>query len=152
MVLVCGCAYVPEPPPVGDHPPVLDGWYASPTATWGQTWKIYIKAHDVDGDLWEARFNIDQLGVTYSDADAYTILTKEYWNGIDGYFFLQIPDRSMSFGPINLVMSVVLMDRGGRKSQEIQIPLKVGLQPQQPPPGGFADRPIGPIRQVLRSN
>jgi hypothetical protein len=150
LLALCGCAYVPKPPPLGSTAPVLEAWYASPQATWGETWKVYLKAHDADGDLWEARFHINQLGVTYDSADSYSVLNQECWNGFDGYFFLRIPDRNLWSGRISLVMSVVLIDRGGLKSQEILVPLKVGSKPGGGPPPGFADRPIAPIRHVLR--
>ena len=151
LLALYGCSYVPKPPPLGSHAPVLEAWYASPRATWGETWKVYIKAHDTDGDLWEARFNIDQLGVTYDSADSYLILSKEYWNRLDGFFFMRIPHSRWGLGHVNLVMSIILVDRGGRKSKEIHVPLKVGPRSGEPRPSGFVDQPIAPIRHVLRS-
>ena len=133
---------IPKGPPIGDQPPVIDSFYASPTVGYGQTWKIFIRAHDPDGDMWEVRFRIEQPGVLYEPLMGDVILPRKLWKEMDGYFFLHNSVLLIQGGPLDLVLSLDLADRGERKSRKIKMPLHIGTKSQRPPPEGFSDRPL----------
>ena len=127
-------------------------FYASPTATWGENWKIYVKAHDQDGDIWEAQFNAKQPGVLYGAFEGHVILPRRLWKSIDGYFYLQIPPQPFRLGWVELTMTMQLVDRGNRKSQKLTFPLSIGSKSQEPPPEGFTEKPVQHIPILIRSS
>ena len=140
-----------KPAPVGDHPPVIDRFEASPTVSWGETWRIFLKAHDPDGDIWEIFFEIDQPGILYDSLHGYVRLPESMWKEMDGYCYLQISPSPWVMGRVDLTMSVTLVDRGGRRSKTIKMPLTVGPTRQAPAPAGFRNEPLIPVPYRLRS-
>ena len=147
-----GCAYFPKPDPVGDSPPVIDDYYASSTVQWGEYWRLYVKAHDPDGDLWEVRVNLDQPGVMYWRFAGHQILPQKYWSEVNGYLYLYIPAQHFGLGKLDLNVHLTLADRGGRTSREIVMPLRIGRVPQKiEVPEGVKDEPIMDIHIRVRS-
>lgn len=147
------CAAVSKPQAVGDHPPVIDEYFASPTVGRNQTWKIFIKAHDPDGDMYEARFRIDQAGVLYDDLLGDVRIQPEFRKEMDGYFYLH-PNYAVRgpllFAYIDMLVSVTLVDAGGRSSRTIELPLRIGGRAAVPDPQGFQNRPLLPVPFVIR--
>ncbi len=142
---MAACAYDQGPNPVGNQLPVIDDYYASPTVKWGQTWKLYIRAHDPDGDMWEARFDVEPPGYVGWNSPGLVILPKQYRGQFDGYMHLLISARAWDLGPANLTISAWLTDQGGRKSRVLRLPLAIGPRPVQPPPARFREQPIVPV-------
>ena len=136
-----GCGYFPKPDPVGDSPPVIDDYFASPEIQWGHAWRVYIKAHDPDGDMWEINFDIDQPGRLQSPGTGRVILPKEMWAEFDGYFYFDILASPFALGYQNITYYVQLYDRGGRTSRKLAIPLHVGMKPAVEPPDHFRGKP-----------
>ncbi|MFH1139736.1 MAG: hypothetical protein V1816_26975 [Pseudomonadota bacterium] len=141
VAVLGGCGYFPKPDPIGDHPPVIDDYFASPEIQWGHTWRIYIKAHDPDGDMWEVDFQIDQPGKLHAPGTGLVILPKRLWAEIDGYFYFEILASPFALGYQNLTYYVQLIDRGERRSKKIKIPLHVGMKPALEAPERFRDKP-----------
>ena len=114
IVSLSGCPFMVKPEPAGNQAPVIDDFYAVPYIGLGQTWKVFVKAHDPDGDLWEARFGIEQPGVMYGTFDGDVILPREMWKSLDGFFFLhQSSGQSMGLAGLKFVLTVEMIDRGG---------------------------------------
>jgi hypothetical protein len=152
MINAAGCAYIPKPAPVGDSPPVIDAWYASPTVRWGEQWRMYVKAHDPDGDLWEVRVDLDQPGVMYWRFAGHQILPQKYWSEINGYLYLHIPAQPFGIGKQDMNVHLTLADRGGRTTKEIVLPLRIGRTVQKIEiPDGVKDEPIMDIHIPIRS-
>jgi hypothetical protein len=152
LVGCAGCAHFPKPDPVGDSPPVIDVYYASPTVRWGEYWRLYIKAHDPDGDLWEVRVNLDQPGVMYWRFAGHQILSEKYWSEVNGFLYLYIPVQPFAFGKQDLKVILSFADRGGRTSEEIILPLRIGRTPQKIEiPKDVKDEPIMDIHIRVRS-
>lgn len=148
---LAGCAMFERPEVAGTSPPVIEDCYASPTATWGETWKIYVKAGDPDGDMAEVRFTIDQPGVLYSDVRGHVFLRRQNWRSVDGYFFLHTPWNAFDVGHIEANVTMMFVDAGGRKSEKVEMPFKLGKTKQVPPPERFIDRAIFALPYNLKT-
>ena len=145
LIFAAACASTGDPQPTGTAEPVIDEAWASPTVTWGETWKVYVKAHDPDGDMFATIFDVDMPGVLAPASWGYRMLTKDMRSGFDGYFYLHMPGSGWKTGVIKMTVTMTLEDRGNRKSRTVSFPLKLGLTPQQAPPTEFADTPLLPV-------
>ncbi|MBU2547105.1 MAG: hypothetical protein KKB20_01720 [Proteobacteria bacterium] len=141
-IVVPACAGLTRPPAIGDRPPVIGAVFASPTVVYGQTWQIFIKASDPDGDLDEVLFSIQQAGRLYNPLHGGMPLPSWGQAVLDGYFWLELSPSIISGGPLDLVLSLELVDRGERRSRRVDLPLHIGTRPSSTPPAGFSDRPI----------
>jgi hypothetical protein len=149
IVFTGGCASLNSPRAVGDAPPVIDAYFASPECRWGETWKIFIKAHDPDGDLRQIRFDPHSPGNVDDTGLGMVILGDQFRREIDGFFYMFLPPRGWPVGFINMSMTVYLVDAGGRSSRKIVLPLYIGATPQTSPPREFTPRAIGPVNVSL---
>lgn len=151
LAFLSGCAYFSKPAPVGDAPPVIDKIFASPTLYRWDTWKIFIQAHDPDGDMWEIRFRIKQPGVGYNEFQGDVRLPADLWEKMDGYCYMLPPGPRQKVSFIDLVMSVQVVDRGGRSSEKFELPLSMGGRAGVPDPEGFSRVPLVPVPYTVRS-
>ena len=151
VFLAAGCAGLGKPPPVGDRAPVIEDVFASPTVPWGRVWKVYVQAHDPDGDLWEVQFDARQPGMMYGSFEGHVILSRTMWRQIDGFFYFFIPWDAFRMGIINADITMRLVDRGGRKSRDVLLPLNVGVHPQVLPPKRFTRKRLLHIPLVIRT-
>jgi hypothetical protein len=149
LFLAAGCANLDPPQPEGDHPPVIDDWWASPTATWNETWRLYIKAHDPDGDMWDVDFRIDQPGVMYDPGQI--ILPEEARSEMEGYISWLMPPMRRTMLDVELSMTVRIMDWNRNQSRSIIVPLTLGQAPQKDPPPGWPDRHIAAFPLALKT-
>jgi hypothetical protein len=124
---VAGCQKPPmfeqEDPGAKGHPPELLGYYAAKEVRPGQTWNIYLKAKDVDGDMKYI------LAVLFMEGEG-DYAPSEIWlkgerrSEFDGYIFLNTPiDETLVAGMDTLRVSIFIRDWAGNKSQTIKLPL-----------------------------
>lgn len=150
--LLSSCAGGPKVEPGFGSPPVIDEYFASPTASYAKTWKIFIKAHDPDGDMWQVRFKIDQPFVIYRDLAGYVYLTKRMREKMDGFFYMLTPVKRLPEGSVDLTFSVTIIDRALNHSKTIKLPLSLGVNKKMAPdPEGFQDDGLLPIPYQIRS-
>lgn len=126
--LVGGCQkpakFEQEHPGAKGHPPELLGYYAAKEVRPGETWNIYLKAKDVDGDM-------KYIVAVLSMAGEGSYPTSEVWlkgdnrSEFDGYIFMNTPPLEMtelsSMG--NLNVSIFIRDWAGNKSEAVKLPL-----------------------------
>ncbi len=136
----------------GKSVPMITQSYAAPTIRPGDTWKVYLKASDPDGDMQNLYATVFQYGMgTYPLS--ITRIKKSEEKDLSGYFFLNTGNESaMHF--VNLILTVHIQDKGGHFSAPAVFPLAFNAGPsrQVPPSGIFSEKDLGPIMVTLRSS
>ena len=101
----------------------------------------------------KVNFLIDQPGVMYEDFLGLLDLPKEFQSEMNGYFTLSVGRsyRGKLIWGIDLVMSMQIIDGGGRSSKTVKMPLYIGGKAPTAPPTGFADRYILRIPYIIHS-
>ena len=132
----------------GPNPPRIEASFASRNVSPEDTWKIYIKGSDPDGDLrfvnvalWFSRGNMTPIRLD---------VAQDQGRSISGFLTLDIwalPDSVFRFGSGDLRLSVALEDRAGHISERFLLAVGVlGGATQEPPPAGvFEERSLGNI-------
>lgn len=126
--LLVGCQKPPkfeqQHPGAKGHPPELLGYYAAKKIRPGETWNIYLKAKDVDGDM-------KYIVAVLSGEGEGNYPTSEIWlkgakrAEFDGYIFMNTPPLEMTSLSIigNLKVSIFIRDWAGNKSETVKLPL-----------------------------
>ena len=135
----------------GTHPPVIDRYGAAQRVSAGRTWRLYLAAHDPDGDMDRVEFELDRPGQVVREHRKE--LNSESAGSFSGYFYLNIPMVSALRGQellgTSLTMQCELIDKAGHRSKEVTLPFQVVLSPvSQPVPENFTDRDVrnlGPV-------
>jgi len=153
-VTVCaaGCTWLAKPETMGSAPPIIEAHFASPNLYMDQTWKIYVKAHDPDGDMWEARFRIEQPGATYENLLGDMKLPKSMWKEFNGYFYMHQALSGTKGGAFDLMLTLEIVDSGGRTSGLVKFPLSIGRKPPTAPPEGFNEAALLPVPYQAKSD
>jgi len=147
-----GCTWSAKPESTGSAAPVIDQYFASPNLYLGQTWKIYVKAHDPDGDMAEAKFRIQQPGAMYDNLLGDVKLPQSMWKEFNGYFYMHQTLSGTRGGAFDLVLTLEIVDRGGRSSGLVEFPLSIGRKPPAAPPEGFNETALFPVPYKPRSD
>ncbi len=138
----------------GTHPPVVTQSFASKTLRQNDTWKVYLKAHDPDGDMKYIVSVINQMGVGEYQA-VRTRIGGPYRKDLDGYIYLNTSLRgnalNMNFTSLQLTLQI--QDEADHYSAPVNFSLSFDARSDQepPPPGAFQERDLGPIMIQLRS-
>ena len=123
----------------GGTPPVITHWFASEELHHGDNWKIYVEAHDPDGDMREFVAILDQVGYgTYSSS--YVRIKKKHREELKGYLvFFSSNGMGLWLSEwTQLSLTVFIGDRGGNKSNKVVLPLVLSRgAKQEPPPPPF---------------
>ena len=135
----------------GPNPPVIDAYGAAAEAAAGRSWRVYVAAHDPDGDMDRVLFELDRPG--YAIRDYHKRLGNDLGQSFSGYFYLTIPNVSAWRGQAllgnALTMECEIIDKAGHKSKLITLPFQVVLSPvPHQTPEGFAEveaNNLGPI-------
>lgn len=154
LLLILGCAAgggVEKGAAAGKAAPAITQSFAAREIYPGQTWKIYLKASDPDGDMANIYAVVDQPGVGVYPVSI-TRIQEGNRKELAGYIFLRTPG-SGSFNFITLQLTVQVRDREGNFSAPVSFPLSFTgrAQPESPPPGAFPERNLGPIMINLRT-
>jgi hypothetical protein len=117
----------------GGSPPVIAHWFASEELSHGDIWKIYLEAHDPDGDM--RQFVCAFTQVAYGPySSEYVIIKKRHRERMKGY--LRFPsfagDRLSEWTQLSL--TVYIRDKGGNTSNKVVFPLILSRGAKQGPP------------------
>ncbi len=125
--------------------PVITESFASREIRPGDTWKVYLQASDPDGDMKTIYCILDQPGAgTYPVS--ITRIPEDQRRQLSGYLFLNTGAvAGFAFG--NLFLKLQIRDRAGNYSEPVSFSLSFNprAQEEEPPPGLFQDRELGPI-------
>ena len=155
FALLAGCAAM-EPIEVrektyGTDPPVISRSFASKEARPGDTWIVYLKAQDPNGDMKRIFCTVDQPGMgTYPVS--YIRVKEAERKELAGYIFLNIPGRGdLDF--VNLTLTVQVQDMAGHLSAPAVFPLALNARAtrEAPPQGAFPEKDLGPVMIQLRT-
>jgi len=157
--LVVGCQkpakFEQEHPGSKGHPPELLGYYAAKELRPGETWNIYLKAKDVDGDM---KYIVAVLSMAgegdYAPSEIW--LKGEKRSEFDGYIFMNTPpDDILADEMDTLNVSIFIRDWAGNKSQTVKLPLsfKIGRVTETVPAQWqqAAEEQIGYINNTIMS-
>jgi hypothetical protein len=128
--------------------PAIIVTFASKTLAPGDTWKVYLKAFDLDGDMKYIFASIDQPGVgSYSPTRLK--IKEENARELNGFIFLNtlIPGGSGFLNSVTLTLTVQIRDKTGYTTKPVVFPLSFNIRESQelPPPGVFREEELGPI-------
>jgi hypothetical protein len=157
LLLTAGCAAL-EPLEVreemyGKGVPVVTQSFASKEIRPGDTWKVYLNAHDPDGDMKQIVCVIQQTGVGVYPA-SYTRIKEGKRQELSGYIYLPtLQVNYSSFNFINLTLRVEIQDRAGHYSAPLFFPLGFNAlyRQESPPQNVFKENDLGPIMIQLRT-
>jgi len=156
LFLITGCASMgsleEKEQKYGKSIPVITQSFASPNLRPGDTWKVYLKASDPDGDMKNLYATVFQYG-----KGPYPLSITKIKEGdgrdLSGYFYLNTgSDPGMMFK--NLILTVHIQDKAGHFSAPAVFPFAFhsGSVQQTPPTGVFLEKDLGPIMVSLRSS
>lgn len=135
--------------------PVITSHFASSDLTAGDTWKIYLKASDSDGDMKYIVAAVKQAGVGVYPVSL-TRIQEENRTELSGYVYLNTMGGSSysSLTFFGLTLTLWIRDRAGNFSAPVEVPLTFGSRVEAqaaPPAGAYQDRDLGPVMIFLRS-
>ena len=136
----------------GKSVPIITQSFASPTIRPGETWKVYLKASDPDGNMKNLFATVFQYGSGPYPISITRIKADER-KDLSGYFYLNTGnDYSLNFA--NLIITLEIQDKAGHFSAPVVFPLafNAASRQQTPPQGVFQEKDLGPIMVNLRSS
>jgi hypothetical protein len=134
----------------GKTAPVILQVYASKELPPGDSWKVYLKASDLDGDL---KTVIATLGRGEAAGPGFYISLTRLKAGdrkeLSGYLYWNSGKGAYVFP--SGVMTLQVQDRAGNLSDQVSLPLlfRPGARQGAPPQGVFEEKEIGPIMIVI---
>ena len=156
IFVVAGCAamapFEVKEERYGKSIPEITQSFASPQLRPGDTWKIYLKASDPDGDMKNLYAVVFQPGMG-SYPLSITKIKEGEGKELSGYFYLYTGNEpAMHF--VNLILTVHIQDKAGHFSKPAVFPLGFypGSVQQTPPTGVFQEKDLGPIMVTLRAS
>ncbi len=129
--------------------PVISQNFACGEISPGETWKVYLRATDPEGDMNRIVCTLHQPGRGTYPA-CHVQIPKEQRRDLSGFLYL-----NTGGGPglvfVNLALEVQIQDRAGNSSQTASFSLALNPRssPQSPPPGAFQEKALGPIMIFL---
>ncbi|MEW6616361.1 MAG: hypothetical protein AB1401_12975 [Thermodesulfobacteriota bacterium] len=144
--LTIGCATLQDQEArYGSNPPVINVTFAKDRIVSGDTWKIYVNASDVDGDM--ARFVCSALQDGRHPYPFDLIGIKpEQSKKLSGYLYLTTHTPQDLWG-IHIELSLYIIDKAGHKSNEKTFELRFASKASDKEVDRtlFDDNPLGPI-------
>ncbi len=154
LLLLMGCAgpsfFQDREEKYGKSVPVITQSFASQQIRPGDTWKIYIKASDPDGDIKNLYSEVFQYGMGLYPLSI-TRIKEGDGRDLSGYFYLNTGhEQAMHF--VSLILTVYIQDKAGHFSSPAVFPLTFygGSAQQSPPSGIFPEKDLGPILVTIR--
>ena len=157
ILTVSGCATMMDmqarEKTYGKASPVITASFASQELRPGDSWKIYLKASDPDGDMQSVVAVVEQKGLGPYPI-SYTRLKEGNQKELSGYVFL---NTSGPFGDswlysYSFTVTIQIKDKAGHVSQpgSFKVSFNNRVTQQPPPSGTFEENSLGPILVVLR--
>lgn len=123
----------------GGSPPVITHWFASEELSHGDIWKIYLEAHDPDGDMRQFVCAFTQSGYGPYSSE-YVIIKKRHRESMKGY--LRFPSYVGAGRTLpewtQLSLTIYIRDKAGNTSNKVVFPLVLSRGAKQgTPPSPF---------------
>jgi hypothetical protein len=136
----------------GKAAPVITQSFASKQMRLGEKWKVYLNASDPDGDMKTIISSIDQRGEGTLTPSFTKIKEDEQRRNLSGYIYLNTAGLH-GLAYVTIVLTVQIEDRAGHYSAPVSLPLALnpGSRQEDPPPGVFQEKDLGPIMITLIS-
>ena len=158
LLLIAGCAtmmsFEEREKTYGKEASVITETFASKQLRPGDTWKVYLKASDPDGDMQSIVATVDLVGSGTHPA-SFTRIKDGNRKELSGYVSLNTwnPSGEGWLNNLTLTLTVQIKDRAGHLSKAVTFPLEFNSRYVQepPPPGVFPEQNLGPIMITLRS-
>jgi hypothetical protein len=125
--------------------PVITHRFASEEIRPGDTWKVYIRAADPEGDMKKIICTVSQPGRGPYPV-CYVRIPESQRREFSGFLYLNTAGaQGLAF--TNLTLQVEVQDRAGNVSRPIAFPLTFNPRAEQenPPLGTFREEEVGPI-------
>ncbi len=137
----------PEGATLAQRTPVIHKAFAAREISPGETWKIYLEASALNGDM-KNIFAIIEWGNSFPSI---TRIHEKNRKHFAGYIFLKTLNTADPLAGVNLTLRVCIQDAAGHFSEPVVFPLRFqsSSRPQEPPPGVFAEENLGPIMVQL---
>jgi hypothetical protein len=134
----------------GKAPPVIEQSFASKAMRKGDTWIIYLKASDLDGDMKTIIAYFERGVGGGTTAVSHTRIKENDRQEMNGYLYWY-PGPALDGFP-EMVMTIQIEDMAGHFSKPVSLPLRIQLSGSQelPPEGAFQEKELGPVMITLR--
>ena len=133
--------------------PIIQEAFAAKEISPYETWKIYLKASDPDGNMRSIYAVVEQPGIGPYPLSI-TRLKAENQKEFSGYVYLNSAGSDASAMNYTVVrLTIWVQDRGGSLSEPANFSVSLNNRYQQgpPPSGKFAENELGPIMVLLRT-
>jgi hypothetical protein len=130
-VWLSGCSaaalqpYIAPPPQDKGQPPLIVDAYAAKTIRPGDTWMVFLRAEDPDGDMTSLAAVLWQAGVGYYPTEA-NMLRPEDSKEISGYLYMRTPS-GFNINWDEFELTLIIRDGKGNRSQPVKFPLTFDL-------------------------
>ena len=146
LLLSCGCATIEEREAIyGTNIPIITSTFAKDEIRAVDTWKVYLNALDIDGDMKMIVCSIMQDGYGAYPVDTVRI-KPEQGGELSGYLYL--PAQSFQdLWNVHIALSLHIVDKAGHMSNEETLRLSFASKAseREVDKALFHDEPIGPI-------
>ena len=134
----------------GKAPPVIEQSFASKAMRKGDTWIIYLRASDPDGDMKTIIAYFKRGAGGGPTAVSHTQIKENDRREINGYLYWY-PGPEVDGFP-EIAMTIQIEDMAGHFSKPFSLPLRIQPSGSQelPPEGAFQEKELGPIMITLK--
>ena len=133
--------------------PIIQDSFAAKEISPRETWKVYLKASDPDGNMKSIYAVVEQLGKGPYPLSI-TRLKAENQKEFSGYVYLNSSGADLSgLNYVQVNLTIWVQDRAGNFSEPVNFSLSMNIRYKQepPPPGKFEENDLGPILVQLRT-
>jgi len=129
--------------------PLITQSFASKQMRGGDTWMVYLKSSDPNGQMKNIFAEVFQPGV--GSTLGITRIKKENQKEFSGYIYLNTLTGGRALNFSNLTLTIWIQDRSGNFSNPVVFPLEFNRRytQQAPPVGVFEGKDLGPIMVTL---
>jgi len=132
-VLLVGCAalqpYIAPPTQDRGQPPLIVDAYAAKAIRPGDTWMIFLRAEEPDGDMKSIAAVLWQAGVGYYPTQV-NMLKAEDAKHFSGYLFMRTPP-GFNLNRDEFELTLIVRDSQMNRSQPVTLPLTFDLAAKQ---------------------
>ena len=149
LFLLAGCAACEsleqKEEKYGKAPPVIEQSFAPKAMEKGDTWKIYLKASDPDGDMKTILAYFEGGAIVGTTAVSSTQIKEKDRREMSGYLYWY-PGLALDVFQ-EVVMIIQVQDMAGHFSNPVSLPLRIQPSGSQelPPEGAFQEKELGPV-------
>ena len=136
----------------GEAPEIIDS-YAAEVIRSGETWRVYLKAKDNDGDMRNIIASLSQTGRGVTGTSS-TPIEEKHSEEVAGYLALRTP-RDRRLGRDRFTLRIFVEDSQGNRSETVEFPLRFANVPTAETPEKWEkieDRSLGFIKITVKSS